>query len=240
MTVLEHVARLNNAGVWHLQKDDSISAIRAFQRAITLMQNITLPGCNVIQSPAHEAAMITSCRRLCIRQSTLQLSRLQCGRFDVYARLFRIELLPKSLARHDQCVTHEARQRFYAFVCVMDAHILFNCALSWHHHAITIECVKSSLLSVHRYEMVLDVRNKNEDYWCNETAYASLFCLVLNNLASLHYHLFQYEECKVCFHIVRILLHDLNGLESYLQRQEFVGLMWNTCNYQPPTVASSA
>jgi hypothetical protein len=95
-------------------------------------------------------------------------------------------------------------------------------------------------MSGNLYEMVLNVRNKREDYWCNETAHASLWCLVLNNLASLYYHLLQYEECKVCFHIVRVLLHDLNGLESYLQRQEFAGLLWNTCNYQPPAVASAA
>jgi hypothetical protein len=72
--------------------------------------------------------------------------------------------LPDSLAHHDHSVGHKARQRFYAFVSVMDAHILFNCAISWHHHAMQVDCVKSSLLSGNLYEMVLNARNKSEDY----------------------------------------------------------------------------
>jgi hypothetical protein len=84
MTVLEHIARLNNAGVWHLQKDDS--AIRAFRLALTLMQDLTLPGYYTSHSAVHETALIASRRRLCIRQSTLQISRLQCGRFHALAR----------------------------------------------------------------------------------------------------------------------------------------------------------
>jgi hypothetical protein len=240
MTVLDHVAHLNNTGVSHLQKDDPILAIRAFRQALTLMHELAMPGSVILQSPVHEAAMIASCRRLCIRQSTLEISQLQRGRFHVYARLFRIEPLPERLGRHDQCVTQETRHSFYAFINVLDAHILFNYALAWHHHAMKAESVKASLHSGHLYEMVLNATIIHENNWHNHTAYASLCCLVLNNLATLHYNLFQYKESKVCFHIVHILLHDLHGLESYLQRDELAGLLWNTYNHHPPALASAA
>jgi hypothetical protein len=240
MTALEHVAHLNNAGERYLQKDDPISAIRAFRQALTLLHELTLPGCAILQGPVREAAMIASCRRLCIRQSTMQISQLQRGRFHVYARLFRIEPLPESLGRHDQRVTQETQQSFYAFINVMDAHILFNFALSWHHHSMKVECVNAALHSGHLYEMVLNATIIYENNWRNHTAYAALCCLVLNNLATLHYNLLHYKESKVCFHIVHILLHDLNGLESYLQREELAGMLWNTYNNQPPALASAA
>jgi hypothetical protein len=226
MTALATAALLNNEGVRLLQEDNVLEAMRAFQQALTVLQDCSRPH---VVAVASAVATSTGCcwLPLFISQSPQKLLDVPNGNYFLYNRPFLLtpELFPPL---YDDCL-----------VDLIGCHVLFNFALAWQQHATMTEFETSLRRTSELYDILLQISSRRVSVQFDKT-FAALTCLVFNNLAHLHQELCQYSESGMCIDIMLNVLHETQGLEDYLQPQELSSMVWNAAHIQPPAAASAA
>ena len=232
MNPLQQAAAINNESIFLLEAENLSGAIHALQRAIVVVKDGSTPEVVAVKpSEGHNNdSTVKSCNLpFCVRQCRLKLRGLQNGLFYVYDRPFLIatNLTPSTQEDHD------------AIILLFSTHILFNFALAWHQLGAISGRGPPLRRAGELYEFILKILRSSASN-NNDTAYAVLKCLVLNNLAHIHYERCQYEESKSCMDGMFALALKTECLESYLQPVEISEILLNIIHVRPPTIARAA
>jgi hypothetical protein len=267
---LELAADLNNEGVrLLLEENQAVASIQVLRRAIVVIQNcfrtivsaensavpltaensaVPLTASSTAASsaetmhshlemspPASSCSPIRECSLPpFLQQCEARIPNL-CGKeqYFVYDRPFLIA------SNWDTLTPCPSPTECSIIVDVIGCHILFNYALVWHQQAKNTGSESSVRQAGLLYENLLHMLNSSGGHRYSLSV-AALMCLVCNNRADLHYELCEYKESGVCFDIVLNLLHELHGLEHYLQAPELSRMVWNIAHLEPPSMASAA
>lgn len=226
MNPLQQAAAINNESVFLLEAENLSGAIHSLQRAIIVVKDGAKPV--AFKSEGNNDA-VTSYRSLpfCVRQCHLKLRGLQNGVFYVYDRPFLIAT----------GLTPSTQEDYDAIILLFSTHILFNFALAWHQLGAISGRARSLRRAGELYEFILKILRSSAN---NDTAYAVLKCLVLNNLAHIHYERCQYEESKSCIDSMFALALKTDCLESYIHKVEISEILLNIIHVRPPTIARAA
>lgn len=242
---------INNEGVRLLDSGDITGAFLLFQRGVVIMQ-LALEAAKAQAIPAWLEAASSSCE-------AQQQQQQQTPRYHAPCR-FRMGS-NRSGGMPDEGVGYvfhrplllstefniRTNNELYIVVLSSTAVICFNFALSCHR----VGALEGRRATLHRaanlYHLTLGILGRFDT--TSDNPHSVLKCLVLNNLAHLHYEHCEYAECQYCLQRMFDLilwtgcLDDRDGGNysgNFLAAKESAELKLNLLHLHPPSTAGAA
>jgi hypothetical protein len=212
----------NNRGVQFLRDGRVESGIATLQQAAVVLKAFSD---RVGEWPQTSSG--SSSASFWFEQRPAGLKGLRSTHSSIYDRLLYVPTNPRISSQDD----------LEWIVLTTSASIIFNLALGWHAYGKLTGRTSHFKKAHHLYELVVTVLENAES---EDESYGVLECVVLNNLAHLHYELGNYDSSRKYVTDMCDLLMIADYLDTYLDCDEADEIRFSILHLQPPTVALAA
>jgi hypothetical protein len=220
---INYACSLNNQGVDLLVSDESSSAMKVFQSALSLLKKAVheaeTASCTDMNVSCNDASLLTFC------DSKSTVSGLQGLHYYVYDHGIMI-------SGNDNGDTTDESLSLYIAI------LLFNLALTSHSEGMALGRDKSLKKASVLYGLVAQLLAT-----CTipeDTSTSIVTLLALNNKAQIHYDQCDYVQSNDCMKQISKIMASVRGLHSVLNIKDIEGLMINGMLLSTPTTAQAA
>ena len=229
MNTLQRAVYLNNRGVSLLESNDTVSAIQVLQAGI---QSIKLSAQDQSLNDTTQDSYI-DCYESNFRVTTgKKVNGLKDELYYTYDR-------PLLLTIGKTPVFPEADSSWDIYLGSLV--LMFNLALAYHQHAKQSGLSGSLQHAIKMYKVAMKMADGLEVDQCLGRA---LTCFILNNLASLHSDICEYETCGYCLKCIKDSFWSDANLDlfsmGFLDEEEWVEIKLNCIYGQLPSAAQAA
>jgi hypothetical protein len=242
MEEIQRVINLNNNGVALLELNDLSHAVQLFQIGIqsikqctihipsSTFKEMTMPQ-ELVPSLTNEFNDIPYDTSFSMGTRIQGMQRGICYTFD---RPLIIDSITSPLMTFN---TEEFESKFYFVTTIL----FFNFALASHQYALRCGKCSSLQLAARMYNIAANfIRETDFDRCTGEI----ILCLIMNNMASLHFELCDFKRCESDLKCIHNSLSDDKYLDvivmQFLDEDEWVQLKLNYFYFQLPVVAQAA
>jgi hypothetical protein len=243
MNDLQHVINLNNNGVILLESNDMAHAVQMFQFGIHFIKQCT-NHCSLSTTVKHMSKLQdfspsslnvfneNECNRSIIVGKKVQ--GLQRGIYYTFDRpMFLQSTISSSYSYSDE--------EFESKIYLVSTILFFNFALASHQYALQCGTSSSLQVAIRMYNTAANfIRDTNFDQCTGNV----ILCLIMNNMASLHFDLCDFKQCELDLKCIQNSIVDDSYLDviatQLLDEEEWIRLKLNYFYLHLPTVAQAA
>jgi hypothetical protein len=242
MNILQRVIDLNNNGVVILELNDMTHAVQLFQIGIQSIKQLTnhcslskVKGTKELKefSPTSQTVFNGNEHDRSVRMGK-KVQGLQRGVYYTFDRPLILQSTVSSLYSY-------SNEEFKSKINLVTSILFFNFALASHQYALQCGTSNSLHVAIRMYNTVANlIRETNIEQYTGDI----IFCLIMNNMASLHFELCDFKQCELdlkCTQNSLVYDNDLDMIAiQLLDEEEWIQLKLNYFYLHLPTVAQAA